>query len=262
MSSSAYETIASNTTRIAEDVARILDRTVETQLATDLQNTKNRVTTLENRPYGYSRLKGKVFGMLGDSTVKGGVASVNTNTSQYCWDIVAARNGMIYKRYGIGGTCLSNTLSSAGDPAMVTRYVDMDNNIDYIGVSGGYNDASQNITIGNLDSNNDKEFCGALNILCEGLIKKYIGKKVFFVTPWNNRTVMDQKNDPYSEAIFNVASKNWGIPVLRADLISNIHPEIAEFRAVMMNGANDTVHLGVKGHLAFADVLESFMYQL
>ena len=99
--------------------------------------------------------------------------------------------GMKYKNYGIGGTHVSSAYNSGdgsrAEQAFTNRYSNMDDDADVVFVMGGTNDWLPNHAdtspFGTISDNTDVSFCGAIRVLCEGLIKKYNGKQIFFLTP-------------------------------------------------------------------------------
>lgn len=60
---------------------------------------------------------------------------------------------------------------------MSIRYASMDNDLDLIIVAGG-----TNVKLETINDLTDISFYGALNVLCDGLIKKYVGKRIVFMT--------------------------------------------------------------------------------
>lgn len=199
------------------------------------------------RVYNKGETSGKKFAMLGDSYVN------NDNRSSYAH---AAYNlGMIFTPYGVSG----NTVSSYQENGMCIRYTEMGDDFDYIGVVGGRNDYNNSVPIGSLDSTDTSTFCGALNVLCEGLIKKYIGKKLFGVTSWN----VNETQNEYNEAFIAVVSGRWGIPVLDAYKMAGVYVKVSEFRQAYCVTPTDVSHLNYLGHMkVMAPVVESFLKTL
>lgn len=130
-----------------------------------------------------SILKDKKIGFLGDSITYGLGVDLNSRYSS----IISNNTGCISYNYGISGNSLakagSNGQQNAQNNPMCTRYIDMDDNCDYVVVFGGCNDYAYQIPIGDENSTDISTFNGGLNILIEGLIEKYPGKPILFLTP-------------------------------------------------------------------------------
>ena len=249
--SEQLETIASNFTNTAAEVTEILDRV--TNGGIDEKRYNELKAQINKTPP--NRLYSKKYGMLGDSYVN----NSNDDGSPHAYEVVAIRNSMQYFDYGIPG----NTLARKGDGstnwdtnAMVVRYVNMNDNLDYIGFEGGTNDQNRGIPVGELTDSTAFTFCGALNILCEGLLKKYVGKKVFGVTRFN----VNDASLTFIDAFESVCQR-WSIPCLSGRR-NEVYMRIPEFRAKYSNTAGDVSHFNKLGHEYFAERLESFMLGL
>lgn len=128
-----------------------------------------------------SILTNKKIGFLGDSITYGLGASVPYPS------VIQNNTQCISTNYGISGNSIakagSNAQENAQENPMCVRYTQMANDLDYILVFGGTNDYEYQIPLGNEDSTNIEEFNGALNTLILGLIEKYPGKPILFLTP-------------------------------------------------------------------------------
>lgn len=155
-------------------------------------------------------LSGKKIVAIGDSKVQG--HSLSDMAIQTWLAKLAVRNGMTRVNYGINGTYLSNKQYTSGGntyEGVVKRYLNMDNDADYILVFAGTNDAHNSIVpMGTDDSTDDTTFKGALNVLCDGLLTKYPNKKIGFITPY----FRNSNYPPYIEAIKTICKK-YSIPV-------------------------------------------------
>lgn len=85
--------------------------------------------------------------------------------------------------FGVGGTTIADKTGS-DTTAMVNRYTSM-TDADLITVMGGTNDWGGNagIPLSSADPYDKKTFKGALRVLIEGLLTKYPGKVIIFMTP-------------------------------------------------------------------------------
>ena len=125
-------------------------------------------------------LTGKKMGGMGDSLIYGSNIG-NTYTSLY---LISKRNNMTYVNYGINGNPISQPSNYDGN-GMCVRYINMADDLDYIVILGGANDYRLNVPIGNNTDTVNTTFKGALNTLIQGLLTKYPGKKILFMTNYN-----------------------------------------------------------------------------
>lgn len=88
----------------------------------------------------------------------------------------------------------------------------MDDDADLIYVFGGTNDFGTDVKLGEFDDSRENTFCGALNILCEGLSQKYSAKTIVFITPLYRVCQPNQNGNTlaqFREAIVKIAKKVW-----------------------------------------------------
>lgn len=198
------------------------------------------------------------FGMLGDSYVRGN----NTDGTLTAYNIAAIKLGFSYYNYGKNG----NTIASYdgyddNHVPMVIRYADMDDNLDIIGFEGGRNDYGNNIPMGEDTDKDVTTFKGALNVLCEGLIKKYLGKKLFGVPCWAVNTPVNSvglTQLDYLNAFVHVVHDIWGIEVLDSRSVG-VYMNSPEFLAKYTEDGNSISHLNADGHAMFANKVEDFL---
>lgn len=198
-------------------------------------------------------LKGKKIGFLGDSYVRNHREPVE-NTWHYKF---AKKHGMQYLNYGRNGNCIALDLKQWGT-GMYQRYKDMDDDLDYVVVIAGHNDASH----GRIDSIGIDTFKERLGILCQGLIEKYPHARLFFFTPWTCEGFVGSPRQLVVDAMIEVCG-SYGIPVFDAARRSNIFATSEQFRKIYFQGGKgtDTAHLNSKGHDRFLPVAENFIMQ-
>ena len=198
-------------------------------------------------------LKGKKIGFIGDSYVRNHREPVE-NTWHYKF---ARKHGMEYYNYGRNGNCIALDLKQWGT-GMYQRYKDMRDDLDYIVVIAGHNDASQ----GRIDSIGIDTFKERLGILCQGLIEKYPHAQLFFFTPWTCDGFVGSPRQQVIDAMLEVCG-SYGIPVFDAARRSNIFVTSEQFRKIYFQGGKgtDTAHLNSKGHDRFLPVAENFILQ-
>ena len=161
-----------------------------------------------------SKLNGLKWNALGDSITE---YFPNDN---YITQI-SARTGIVARNYGKAGRSIASrgeALDSTYLPAY-SDYVNMNDDADIITVFCGTNDYGSQVSIGTIDSVDNSTFYGALNTLSLGLIEKFPGKKIAYITPLQRKYDSNGTHlSSYVNAIKNIGTK-YGIPV--CDLYSN-----------------------------------------
>lgn len=154
-------------------------------------------------------LFGKKIGAIGDSLIYG-----NNLGNGHVWlHKLALKNHMTEYNYGINGNPIAAASGYSGQP-MSVRYSDMADDLDYVVVLGGANDRRLNVPIGTESDATNTTFKGALKILIEGLLTKYPGKKILFLTNYNrvqglNSAGLEDKD--YVDAMLEMCAL-YGIP--------------------------------------------------
>ena len=179
--------------------------------------------------------------------------------------------------YGVSGTTIE---TNGTGQSFVERYTNMANDLDLICVWGGVNDHHWTGTAGrpfgniNSPTTETNSFYGALKNLCEGLINKYPGKTIMFITPmknrgyvaggktcyaWNEPNEIGKTLTDYRNAIIEVCDY-YSIPVLDLYSCSGISPMVNSQVNVLMP---DHLHPNTKGNLeVLAPKIASFMNNL
>ena len=205
-----------------------------------------------------SKLFNKNFAMLGDSYVKGN----KTDENLIAYNIASLKLGASYTNYGINGNTIASCDGYADNQVpMSIRYADMDDTLDIIGFEGGRNDYNHNIPIGTDNDTDTTTFKGALNVLCEGLIKKYLGKKLFGVPCWSVNTSANTAGATqldYLNAFVHIVHDVWGIEVLDSRSVG-VYMNSPEFLAKYTEDGNSISHLNADGHAMFANKVEDFL---
>ena len=126
-------------------------------------------------------LKNKKFVFLGDSITEG----VNTVPfHQQLKEMVGLSEAV---NCGIGGTRIARQIEMNNVPQdndFNMRVEALDSDADGVVVMGGTNDYGHGqAPLGSFEDKDVYTFYGAMHVLCQSLIKKYVGKTIVFMTP-------------------------------------------------------------------------------
>ena len=198
---------------------------------------------------GNSPLMNKKIGFLGDSITNG--YGVDTPFRV----LIANNTSAIQVNYGINSSTLSNY--NGGSNPVVERYVNMDNDLDYVCVLIGTNDWGAGVPLGEENSTDTTTFNGALNVLIEGLLNKYPNKKIMFMT------LLQRRNATVNAGILDKcnAIKNrcayYSVPCF--DLYSQgLNPHIDNVNNALFYNA-DGLHPNTQGHILLANKIQKWL---
>ena len=208
-----------------------------------------------------SILNGKQWCCMGDSLTNG----VSTTVPYHRW--IEERTGITAYNFGMSSTAITKDTASVNHN-MATRYLEMFDDVDYVTVFGGTNDHGRNLPIGQWGDATELTLYGAMKILCEGLINKYIGKKIGFLLPCPKCTTKDDVTTdysypsesfmPYVECIKDVCAR-YSIPVLDLYTQSGLHPSIEDYRTAYMP---DGLHPNSEGSELLSYRIQAFLESL
>ncbi|MBP3399157.1 MAG: SGNH/GDSL hydrolase family protein [Erysipelotrichaceae bacterium] len=200
-----------------------------------------------------SWLEGKVISCLGDSITQG-VGNNDISWTHYLTEMLPVKR---INNYGIAGTRI--TRDAGWDQAFVDRYSLMDPESDIIIVWGGINDCNHALPLGDITSYSPETFYGALNLIADGLQKKYPLADILFITPmkangfkgyrhWSTKSESGVNLLDYRQAILDVC-QNHSIMVLDLFNESGITPDIPEIKECLLP---DGLHPSKEGYLRIA----------
>jgi lysophospholipase L1-like esterase len=202
---------------------------------------------------GISKLNGLKLGTLGTSITDsawGGIKKYDT--------VLAEKYGMTLTNYGVGGTKVAK--EAGRSDSFVERYLSMRADLDIILVEGGQNDISGGLPVGVMTDRIDTTFYGAMHVLCEGLLSKYAGKAIGFMTP--TLTVSPSrpraKHEQYANIIKEVCGY-YSIPVLDMTFAGGLNPSIQVVRDQYFF---DETHPNAKGQEMIAKRVHGFLESL
>lgn len=201
-----------------------------------------------------NELAGMTWAVLGDS-----ITAAPGLTRNY-HGIIAQKLGLTAINYGYSGSWLSHTDEMPEGNEMCVRYATMTDDADIITCFGGINDINNHAALGQMGDTESSTFYGAMDILIRGLLYKYPGKRIGFITPLRYGTGESEK--PYIEAIHEVCEK-YAVPVLdlyREGLVSSATTELGAmfFKASEVS----KLHPNELGHDVIARKVEAFLRRL
>ena len=174
-------------------------------------------------------------------------------------------------RTGIGGSRIANELG-ANDPtySIVLRYQNYPDDAAAVFIAGGTNDwVHDNVPLGEMDSEDDTTFCGALNILCKGLKEKYPTTPVVLMTPIKRLAYgVTNKNGNTQEEFVNAMiamGRKWNVYVLDMWATCPINPNIESMDVALFqkpDGTNDHVHPNTAGQAVMGKTVAGFLRTL
>ena len=208
-----------------------------------------------------TRLKGKQWCCLGDSITYG------ANTDKAYFNFISERCAITPYNFGESNTSIAKSSSSVTNN-MASRYSDMYNDVDFVTVFGGTNDHGQNIPIGEWGDADELTLYGAMKILVEGLVAKYVGKKIGFILPlpkctqtggvYTDYSYPNASFVPYIECIKDVC-KRYSIPILDLYLDSGLAVGNANVRTALIP---DGLHPNTAGHEFISWQIQKFLERL
>jgi lysophospholipase L1-like esterase len=184
--------------------------------------------------------------------------------------IVADAFKMAESNHAIGGSVLAiqSANPTTRDP-LISRYQSMANG-DIVIIDIGTNDWQYDWTpLGTMNSRNNNEFYGALHNLCLGLLEKYTGKPILFLTPIKryqtpyNVTPLDvnangKTLEDYGNIIKQVCGY-YGIPVLDMHHECTLNPSISTQKTLYVP---DGTHPNLAGHAIMARRIIGYLKQI
>lgn len=195
-------------------------------------------------------LAGLTWAVLGDSIT----AASGVERSYH--SIIAQKLGLTAINYGYNGSWISYTDAMPEGNEMCVRYATMTEDADIITCLGGINDINNNAALGQMGDTENTTFYGAMDLLIRGLLGKYPGKRIGFITPL--RYGDGAREQPYIDAIHAVCEK-YAVPVLDLYREGMASTATAELSATYFK---DGLHPNELGHDVIARKVEAFLRRL
>lgn len=175
---------------------------------------------------------------------------------------IAARNNMVFYNGGVSGATVQGsggTLRVPGFSQENGEYTKLPDNIDYLTLFYGWNDAAAG-SLGTIDDTTNDSYYGAYNVVLPYLIDKYPYTKIALIVPFGTDV-------GHRQAIRDLADK-WGLACFDmmqggTPLYYNKEPDVdvdadivtANRTKFQANGAHPNYH----GHYQIGTMLEAFL---
>lgn len=194
--------------------------------------------------------KDKVMNCFGDSTTWGddstGGGGNAISWTSHLQDFIPLKR---VNNFGVKGSRIA--LCDDRDDSFVERYLEMDEDDDYIVVFGGINDFANNTPLGTIDERDAHTFLGALNIVINGLNDHYPNASLIFMTPTKTSFAHATGNYPnsfqrnatgntqgdYTNAMIEICH-HYSIPVIDLFNTSGISPFLRNSERYMPDGTH------------------------
>ncbi|UVI32105.1 SGNH/GDSL hydrolase family protein [Paenibacillus spongiae] len=192
-----------------------------------------------------SYIKGKKINCLGDSITQGNAGGATP------WTTILQNNyGCTVRNYGISG---STFIDNSTVWSMYYRFPSMNNDADINIVWGGFNDITQNFPIGTFADRVSTTFYGALHLMIDAIMTKFVGKKLYVCTlldhHHNWETVKTWNN------VIREVTDYWGVQVIEMNRLG-ISPRNTNAKAALIP---DNIHPNTAGNQVIADYIAAFI---
>ncbi|MBE6235265.1 MAG: hypothetical protein E7112_03400 [Bacteroidales bacterium] len=188
----------------------------------------------------------------------------------YGWQI-ADRNNMIFYQKGISGSTMQGETNPNGtDKGDISkkngfskelgRYTQLPDEIDFLTIMFGWNDAAYG-TLGTIDDTTNDTYCGGFNVVMPYLIQKYPYTTIVLIVPFGttaaHRQVVRDMAEKWGVGCFDMCAND--LPFYYSEESDDIEVNDAikklKIELNQVNGA----HPGYQGHYAISTRLEDYL---
>jgi lysophospholipase L1-like esterase len=187
----------------------------------------------------------KKINVIGDSIVRGTTDGATPWTT-----FLSDNNNCVVRNHGVNGARLADDGTTY---SVYSRYQSMEDDADIVIVWAGWNDINKPVPLGTFDSRDGTTYYGALHLIAEGLLTKYIGKKIFFCTLLNTHASWTTVKS-FNNAIREV-TEYWGLQVIETSKVG-FNGRNATVKSSLIP---DNVHPNTEGNKIIADVMAKFI---
>jgi len=226
-----------------------------------LSDYLNTIGVLEARPDAIFATPKKIVG-LGDSYIAGTVPSSLTTEQHFLNLLKRKYNWQTVVRDGIvGARIASYPGDSYSSITMAERWKSLPNDADIVFVMGGSNDwSSTALPLGSPSDTTNISFYGGLNYMLAGLIRKYLGKQIYFITPLHmaNDTTVNTTTNLDLAGYINIIKERcayYGIPVI--DVFNDAWLPYSQ--AAVLNGLFADGHPDATGQIQLARCVSRYI---
>ena len=191
----------------------------------------------------YTILEGLTVNAIGDSYIAPASSLQkwpDLLTDKYSWTLV---------NDAISGCTISNYVTDRNP--ICDRFQNMIANTPQIVIiEGGRNDFNQKTPIGTVNSTDTKTFMGALNVIIDGMQKKYPNAMIVCITPWKfpNKSTHTLTYKDYVDAMMAVSDAQGVYCINASDTaVMGVDMTDANFRAQYCTKPDDVSHLNAEG---------------
>lgn len=211
----------------------------------------------------YMKFRNKIGSFLGDSITNGDNGQGSTSNSWSWTSYLSKLNGFAtVNNFGKNGSRVAK--SSVRTDSFVERCGEIVNS-DVIGIWGGINDFNNSTPLGDINSDDETTFYGALKKVIQTLVTNNPKAKLFIMTPMKSSKVNSQSPNKlgltlldYVNAILEVCDL-YSIPVLDMYRRCNISPFLPEHINLFMK---DGLHPTELGYERIAYIISAFIETL
>ena len=175
---------------------------------------------------------------------------------------IAARHNMIFYNGGVSGSTMEAVSGKNGFSVINGRYTLLPDNIDYLTIFFGWNDAFYG-TLGTIDDSENTSFYGGYNVVLPYLINKYPHAKIALIVPFgttsSHRQAVRELGNKWGVGVFDMFQ--GGTPLYynkESDIVVEESIVTSNREKFQANGA----HPNFLGHKQIGDMLESFLFSL
>lgn len=217
----------------------------------------------ESKFIKYMKFRQKIASFIGDSITNGDNGQ-GASSNTWSWTSYLSKlNGFsTVNNFGKNGSRITKTSSKTD--SFVERCGQITNS-DLIGIWGGINDFNNSMPLGNINSEDETTFYGALKKVIQTLVANNPKSKLFVITPMKSSKVNSQTPNKigltlldYVNAIIEVCDL-YSIPVLDMYRKCNISPFLQEHIELFMK---DGLHPTELGYERIAYTIASFIESL
>lgn len=176
---------------------------------------------------------------------------------------IANRNHMTFYCDGISGSTMTDNRQSGAFSRANGRYANLPENIDYLVIMFGVNDAGQDLSLGTISDNVNTTFYGAWNIVMTSLLSRYPTTKIGLIVPMAGdadfREAVRLIGNKYGVGVFDMFQAGTPLFYLKEDSVG--------VNASVVTANHNTyfaqlMHPNLAGHTLLGGMVENWLNSL